>query len=135
MPIREGVETRAKREILVYFYNRFYTHREEQLTKLKNENLSKENRLSQQENKINSLEARESNLLKENQTWKTNYENIHNKLLNLEYQKSDASKVELEQKNNSLEIQIENLKCGFAKMVEQISEESNLFKENYDRSL
>ena len=91
--------------------------------------------MSQQENKINSLEARESNLLKENQTWKTNYENIHNKLLNLEYQKSDASKVELEQKNNSLEIQIENLKCGFAKMAEQISEESNLFKENYDRSL
>lgn len=91
--------------------------------------------MNQQEDKINSLEKQESNLLKENRTWKTNYENIHNKLLNLEYQKSDAAKVELEQKNNHLEMQIENLKCGFAKMVEQISEESSLFKENYDRSL
>ena len=91
--------------------------------------------MCQQEDKISSFEKQEAYLLKENKTWKTKYENIHNKLLNLEYQKSDAAKVELEQKNNHLEIQIENLKCGFAKLVEQISEESSQLKENYDRSM
>ena len=102
---------------------------------MKNEDQSKKNRLCEQEKKIDSLEKRQSNLLKENERWKTNYENIHNKLLNVEYHKSDAAKVELEQNNNYLKIQIRNLKDGFAKMVDQMSEESNQFKENHERSM
>lgn len=91
--------------------------------------------MRESELKIASLEKKHSSLHNENETWKANYERIRRKLLDTEYQKSDAAKVDLEHENNSLKIYIDNLKSSFTKMTEEMDAETKHFQQNHEQSL
>ena len=84
---------------------------------------------------IASLQKIQDTLQRENETWKKNYTVAHNKLLSIEYEKSDAAKVDLQRENTLLKMEITKLKEEVSTTENYFREENVIFKQRYERTM
>jgi len=84
---------------------------------------------------IASLQKIQDTLQSENETWKKNYTVAHNKLLSIEYEKSDTAKVDLQRENTLLKIEISKLKEEVSTTADYFREENVNFKRRCERTL
>ena len=72
-------------------------------------------------------------LTKENSKLREDYSSIHHKLLNFEYEKSDAAKVDLQRENTNLKLEITTMKRYLSNTLDQVYEDQVACQQKYDR--
>lgn len=93
--------------------------------------LSQQSRQHQQH--VTTLEKQIGTLLEENDLWKNSFNETRTKLLNIEYEKSDEAKINLQRENASLRIKMTSLKEAASCMMEEYQSENLSLKTEHEK--
>ena len=108
---------------------------EKMVSRLKDEVAKLLSQIEKQEKTISNLRKQYEDVQNDCEAWKKNYTAVHNKLLQVEYEKSDAAKIDLQIENTRLNGEISKLQREFTLFLDEAYDEKQINKTRFENSL